>query len=150
LNSNYPHWNFFRILESDLEKCFRYIEPTKSHYSVFSDEFGKIILLACSEIENALKTLARDITPEINIGGIKDCRESIIRKYPKFGLIKISLPRYGIVVQPWESWYENDTAPDWWSNGYNVVKHDRVRVFKILCQRELISRCAHLVFPQNV
>ncbi|MEI6135228.1 MAG: hypothetical protein WCP72_09655 [Desulfomonile sp.] len=58
---NLPHWNYYRLLESDLELCFRYVEPVQEHFGVYSDEFAKIIVLASTEIENGLKSLVRSI-----------------------------------------------------------------------------------------
>ena len=28
--SNLPHWNYFRLLERDLEECFRYVAPAEA------------------------------------------------------------------------------------------------------------------------
>ena len=35
------------------------------------------------------------------------------------------LPRYKIDIQPWLGWTSLDT-PDWWKNGYNEIKHNRI------------------------
>ncbi len=52
---NPPHANFCRLLERDLERCFQFVEPNDAHAAVYSDEFARIIILACIEIENALR-----------------------------------------------------------------------------------------------
>lgn len=122
---NLPHWNYFRILEKDLEECFRYIEPSKVHFSVYSDEFAKLILVACSEIENALRELSTSIDKSKICNNLGDYRNVVISKYPYFPMIKICVARYGISVAPWENWATED-SPDWWKNGYNKIKHDRV------------------------
>jgi hypothetical protein len=121
--NNLPHWNYFRVIEQDLEACFRYVAPTPVHYSVHSDEFGKIILVACSEIENALQALASDIDPTAKLNNICDFSNVILSKFPRFVLAKVEAARYSLVVEPWKNW--NSAAPDWWKNGYNKIKHDR-------------------------
>jgi len=122
---NLPHWNYFRILEKDLEVCFRYIEPSEDHFSVYSDEFAKLILVACSEMENALRELSASIDPSKICNNIGDCENVVISKYPYFSMVKIYVARYGITVTPWENW-ATDKSPDWWKDGYNKIKHDRV------------------------
>jgi len=39
-----PHWNYYKLLERDLEGCFRYVHPCDGHFDVYSDEFARIIL----------------------------------------------------------------------------------------------------------
>lgn len=123
-NYNLPRWNFFRILERDLEACFRYVEPSNSHLSVYSNEFAKLILVACSEVENALRELSISINAKNNYKHLGDYRDAVLSKYPYFHFIEISVPRYGITVAPWKTW-ATDNNPDWWKNGYNKIKHDR-------------------------
>lgn len=122
---NLPHWNYFRILEKDLEACFRYIDPSTVHLPVYSDEFAKLILVACSEIENALSELSTSIDASVTCKNLGDYRNVVISKYPYIHMIKIWIPRYGITVEPWGAWAA-DQSPDWWKNGYNKIKHDRV------------------------
>ena len=35
------------------------------------------------------------------------------------------MPRYSHRVHPWKEW-TSSSAPDWWTNGYNKIKHDRM------------------------
>lgn len=112
------------MVEKDLESCFRYVEPNASHFGVYSDEFGKIILVACSETENALQALVKHIEPNASCGNINELREAVLRKFPHLCLARVDAPRYGLSVLPWEN--RNQESPDWWKNGYNKIKHDRV------------------------
>lgn len=123
INSNLPHWNYFRILEQDLESCFRYVASVRGHFSVHSDEFGKLILVACSEVENALQSLVKHIAPEAVCSNLSDLRSAVLNKFPHFTLAQVEAARYGLIVKPWENW-ENQ-PPDWWKNGYNKIKHNR-------------------------
>jgi hypothetical protein len=120
---NLPRWNYFRFLEKDLEACFRYVEPNAQHYSVHSDEFAKIILVACSEVENALQELAGFLEPKKRHKDLIGLRNSILAHFPHLPLSIVSAPRYGLKMQPWAGWDTN--TPDWWTKGYNKLKHDR-------------------------
>lgn len=127
---NPPHLRYYRLLERDLEECFRYVEPCSAHFDVYSDEFARIILMACSEIENALKLFAfwakiRDPATPTDVTNICKLYGVVTHKYPKFCNMKISMPRYSLQLQPWKEW-STSAAPDWWSNGYNKIKHDRM------------------------
>ena len=123
IHSNLPHWNYFRILEQDLESCFRYVTPVTSHFSVYSDEFGKLILVACSELENALQSLVKHIAPKAACNNLGDLRSVVLDRFPNFTLARVEAVRYGLIVKPWENWEKE--PPDWWKNGYNKIKHDR-------------------------
>lgn len=121
--SNLPHWNYFRVLEQDLESCFRYVAPTKNHFSVHSDEFGKLILVACSEVENALQALVKHLDPQTKCNNLGELKSVILNKFPYFTLAQVEAARYGLTVKPWENW--ESQPPDWWKLGYNKIKHDR-------------------------
>jgi hypothetical protein len=126
MQQNLPHWNYFRILEKDLEQCFQYVQPTEAHFPVYSDQFAKLILVACSEIENALLALSLAINENSSTRNLGDYRATIVKKYPNFWRMSFSLPRYNLIVKPWSAWQKENTSPDWWKNGYNLIKHDRV------------------------
>ena len=40
--------------------------------------------------------------------------------------IRAAHPRYMLTVTPWEGWTEKE-GPDWWENGYNKIKHERLK-----------------------
>lgn len=130
LHHDLPHWRFYRSLEDDLEICFKYVAPESNHFEVHSDEFAKIILLAASEFENVLKEFKfwsqisrpENLSISENILGYFDCLSSI---YPQFYTMKMVMPRYSIGFTPLEDWTSKQ-GPDWWSQGYNKIKHDRL------------------------
>jgi hypothetical protein len=120
-----PHWNYFRLLERDLEQCFQFVAPSPDHYVVHSDRFAQIILLACAEIENVMRafSVAAGCVPvPSGIGAYQQC---VLSKYSAFRAMKVSLPRFSLVVHPWANWTPTE-APDWWTFGYNKIKHDRM------------------------
>lgn len=122
---NPPHLSYYRLLERDLDACFRFVEPVPVHFDVYSDEFSRIILCASSEIENALKAfaVAADVVPQPqNILGFWAV---ITSRFPRFCTMEMFLPRYSHVFSPWSGW-SSSAAPDWWTFGYNKIKHDRL------------------------
>jgi hypothetical protein len=118
-----PHWNLYRSLENDLEICFRYVPPDDKHDEVTSDEFAKIILVAASEFENILSEFAGRISMNCNnINQYHNCLTSI---YPNAPFVTMSVPRYSRDFAPLDDWTASK-GPDWWSKGYNKIKHDRL------------------------
>ena len=123
---NLPQWNFFRILEEDLEECFAFVEPCEAHYGVYSDQFAAIILLACTEIENALRAFAAWAECEPMPTSINSYCRCILNTYPHLPKMVVSIPRYGLTMRPWHGWTDN-SPPEWWTLGYNKIKHDRLK-----------------------
>lgn len=127
---NPPHLRYYRLLEEDLERCFRFVEPCSDHFQVHSDEFARIILMAATEIENALKAFAfwakvrHPGTPK-NVSSIQHLYSVVTYVFPKFCSMKLLCPRYSLLIEPWKGW-SSGSAPDWWTNGYNKIKHDRM------------------------
>ncbi len=119
-----PRWNYFRLLEQDLEDSFRFVQPCPQHYSVYSEHFARIILIACTEIENCIKSMAVKANYQSSLGGIKDYNKFLISQYPYFAQSKVLLPWYGLTFEPWVN-LGIGTTPDWWQSGYNKIKHDR-------------------------
>lgn len=124
LHHNLPHWNYYRLLERDLEECFRYIEPDVAHFAVYSEQFARIILMACAEAENCMRALAIwEQAPKSK--GLLGYRSLITSIFPSFAAMDMYMPRFSIGFAPWQEWADK-AAPDWWRNGYNKIKHDRL------------------------
>lgn len=121
---NYKYWEYFLSLESDLERCTRYIEFHESNFTTFSIELAKIIMAASAEFENVAKDLCKQIDPNTNPRNITDIYPIITREFGRFCEVEVVLPRYKIQFKPWSQWTD-DQRPDWWKNGYNAIKHSR-------------------------
>lgn len=123
------YWEYFLSLESDLERCTRFVEFTPANYATYSNEFAKIIMSASAEFENVAKDLSNLIIPGSDPGSINAIHPIIFGAYPKFGTVEVSIPRYKITLKPWEHWTAT-ASPDWWSKGYNKIKHSRTVSFE--------------------
>jgi hypothetical protein len=120
-----PHWNYFRLLERDLEESFRYVSPLPEHFNVHSDYFARVIVMACVEIENCLRSFASKVANN-NPQSIGQFQAVVAGQYPHFTSMKIDMPRFSLQsLEPWAGW-TSGTAPDWWTHGYNKIKHGRI------------------------
>jgi hypothetical protein len=127
---NPPHLTYYHLLEKDLEDCFRYVEPCVAHHNVYSEQFSRIILMAAAEIENILREFHRECkktgqTQVCEAKNVGHWHGVVTAKFPKFSCMRMVLPRYQIDIRPWLGWTAT-TAPDWWTNGYNKIKHNRI------------------------
>ena len=121
-----PHWKYFRLLERDLEESFRYVSPVPEHFNVHSEYFARVIVMACVEIENCLRSFSSKVPGGGTPQAISQFQAVVTGQYPQFTSMKIDMPRFSVQsLEPWAGWSTN-TAPDWWTNGYNKIKHDRV------------------------
>lgn len=122
---NPPHWNYYLLLERDLEESFRFVPPVSKHFGVYSDQFSRIILMACTEIENCLASFAfwTQCNPvPTSIGGYCNC---VSGRFSRFNEMEVVMPRHSLGLHPWKDWTSKD-APEWWTKGYNKIKHDRL------------------------
>lgn len=117
------HWNYLLALEDDVVRLSRYIELTSANFSTYSLELARILFSAASEIDVVAKQLCRKLDENTRADGILRYREEIVLSYPKITEARVLLPKYGLSLNPWEQWGENQ-SPFWWK-AYNNVKHHR-------------------------
>ena len=54
------YWGYYLSVEKMMKNTSQYVAPTKQNINTYSDEFMKIILLSCSEIDSILKVICRE------------------------------------------------------------------------------------------
>lgn len=119
-------WNYFLALEKDLDNTSRYIEPSGQE-NVFSFEFAKLLILACTEVESVFKAICFEIEGKQVSGNIGAYKHTVLSKYPKIVEARVHINRLGYDIEPFEGW---DKGPlDWW-DAYQLVKHSRRNYFK--------------------
>jgi hypothetical protein len=121
--TTYPHWQYFLALERDLIETVYFVEPSKSNYCTFSVAFSRILLSGGSEIDVLCKLLCRQISNTSNADTIEDYRKEITSRYPKFPQMRVLVPRYGLLLEPWAAWSQQKT-PQWWQI-HQKIKHER-------------------------
>lgn len=120
---DFPYWRFFQAIESDLVETTRYVELAEGNYGTYSVEYARIILSSCSEVDVVSKVLCSQIDPQQTPGNINEYRSIITSHFPSFHSMQVTVPRYGLNLQPWQEW-AGCTNPSWWQS-YNKVKHER-------------------------
>lgn len=51
------HWSYYLSIEDMLQKTNQYLTYSANNQNTYSDEFTKVILLSCSEVDSLLKKL---------------------------------------------------------------------------------------------
>lgn len=54
------YWSYYLSIERMIKNTSRYVCPSKFNKNTYSDEFMKIILLSCSEIDSILKLICKE------------------------------------------------------------------------------------------
>ncbi len=127
-NSNLaPHWNYYLALEQDMERISRFVEFDSAHLNVYSIEFTRIFLSACSEIDVLLKEMGALKLEKWKGKSIRHYRQMVQENFQELVNERVFIHRYGFEYAPWESWNE-DVNPLWWKS-YNNVKHHRYEFY---------------------
>lgn len=118
------HWNYLLSVESDLERISRYVEFDKRNFNCFSVSISQVLMTAASEADVVCKLLCRRANPKSRARDIHQYRNEIKAVYSDVPKFRVSLPRYGLTLQPWSNWQKPNGVPLWWT-AYNKVKHHR-------------------------
>lgn len=114
-------WNYYLMLECDIDNSSRYVEPAGQE-NVYSFEFAKLIILACTEAESVFKAICHEIDETAHVGNIRDYKSMILGKYPKITDAVVVVNRLEKSIEPFKGW---DTGSlEWWT-AYNDIKHNR-------------------------
>ena len=54
------YWRYYLSIEKMMKNTSQYVCPSKQNKNTYSDEFMKIILLSCSEIDSILKVICKE------------------------------------------------------------------------------------------
>ena len=124
MGTSLAHWNYFLVLEKDLEVLSRYIEFAQTNFECYSLEIVRILLSAASEIDVVAKQLCAKLNPNSSASSINEYRDEIKNAYPNLPNFRVNIPRFGLELSPWTNWNNPQGVPDWWT-AYNKVKHHR-------------------------
>lgn len=119
--------NYFKCLEDDLFETARYAEPLGQE-DVYSFEYFKIIMLACSEVETLLKIICRFIDNNKYPKTIKQYAEIFLKRFPKIIEVEVNVSRICKTIKPFEDW-TIDKCMKWWDE-HQDIKHHRHTDFK--------------------
>lgn len=119
-----PHWNYLLAIERDLDELSRYVEFDEKNFNCFSIEIARVLLASGAEVDVVCKQLCRAINPQSAADSINEYRDEIKCAYPGVAQFEVLLPRFGLVLHPWDEWNKADGVPLWWT-AYNKIKHHR-------------------------
>jgi hypothetical protein len=120
---SFPHWRYFLALEADLESTTRYVEPTRNNFPTYSIEFAHILLTVGSEVDVVAQALCRQVDPVSPASNIQEYRKKICSTFPRFPTMRVLVPRFALLFEPWREWDRMKT-PLWWQS-HNKIKHER-------------------------
>lgn len=119
------HWNYLISIERDLEHIARYIEFDKDNFQCFSIELSRVLMAAAAEVDVVCKQICKKINLNSRASSINKYREEILQVYNNIPQFKVTMPRYGLELTPWQNWKnKKDNVPFWWT-AYNKIKHHR-------------------------
>ncbi|MCS6290842.1 MAG: hypothetical protein H8K10_17930 [Nitrospira sp.] len=117
------HWQYFLAVEADLHRLSRFIEFSADNFQTYSIELVRILLASSAEVAIVAQQLCENLDPGCRMENMDGYRCTIIGAKPILGDTEVEIPRYGLMLRPWDNWREN-RSPDWW-RAYNAVKHQR-------------------------
>jgi len=124
-HSSPSHWRYFLSLEEDLHQLARFIEPSEKNFPTYSTELAALLLSAASEVDVLAKMICKKVKKDSKARNIGHYASTICKAYPRVGEFRVEIPKFGLKLQPWESWEEKSrNSPPWWK-AYNQVKHER-------------------------
>lgn len=123
------HWNYFLALETDVERMARFVEFSGNNFGTYSVEMAHLFLAASSEVDVVAKQICALVDAEANPGNIEEYRTILLRHLPKLESSPVTIPRYGLNLEPWSNW-RSDETPYWWRD-HNKVKHQRGEYFPL-------------------
>ena len=118
-----PHWNYLLSIEDELERISRYVEFDERNFDCFSIEIARVLMASAAETDVVCKQLCKKLNPASKADSINQYRDEIQATYPNIPTFGVWLPRYGLTLQPWDNW-KNNEVPLWWT-AHNKVKHHR-------------------------
>jgi len=135
-----PYWNYFLALEEDLVELARYVEFSERNFQAFSTEMARLLLAASSEVDVVMKLRCQQLGEAA--ANMRDYRGVLRDQEPVLAGMRAFIPRYGLVLTPWENW-RRDESPDWWLD-YNSVKHQRNTEFTKANLKNVLNAMAGL------
>ena len=107
------HLEYYLAVESDLDRCSRFVDFSTNNFKTHSLEFARIIMAASAEIDAIAKEFCKSINPQSSADNILKYAAEIIPAHPNITNIEIVAPRHNIKFKPWDGW-STSASPFWW------------------------------------
>lgn len=135
------YWDYYLALENDLLACRRYVAFEVDNMGVYSIEFLRLLLIACSEVEVLCKQICMRIDSTADRENITHFRATI-EPALSFSSFQVNDLQTHRIFPPFGDWRNNDSS-SWWK-AHNDVKHDRSQHYKIATLENAINAMAGL------
>ncbi len=129
-------------------KIARFIEFCADNERTYSIELAHILLAATSEVDVLLKELCKLLGTDDD-AGIQDYRKALQEADEHWcqSLLReqVIIPRYNLILNPWENWQDGGEAvPDWWTAN-NKVKHHRATSYHLANLQNVLNAVSALL-----
>ena len=148
----------FKIIQSDLIKCFEYIEPADVNNDTYSFRTHELLMRACMEVEANFKAILKEniFNPVFTSGNksgqprpekswnINDYKK--INKTHRLSSYVVHIPIWSGslgVIKPFEEWNSGGSLT--WYQAYNKSKHDRHNEFSHANLKNMIAAISGLL-----
>lgn len=107
------YWKQYQLLERDLIQTDDYVSIDKDNYDTFSNQYTKLLLIICSEIDSIAEVLCSMYEEKVPFG-IKNKLDALVEKYPKLKKYRVNTKfPYDIKnITPMDKF--SDSISDWW------------------------------------
>jgi hypothetical protein len=116
-------WQYYLSLEEDIDRLFRYIEPSEDNFITYSVELTRLYLAICSELDIILKAYCKLLDDGSKASRINEYAELINASNKDICTESVNLQRGRLSMTPFADW-EKTITPKWWKK-HNGVKHNR-------------------------
>lgn len=118
------YWRQYQLLEKELLRTDDYVSIDKDNYNTFSNQYMKLLLTICSEMDSIAEVLCGLDGDKVPFG-IKNKLDVLVIKYPKLDRYRVNTKfPYDIKnITPLVKF--SDSISDWWQ-AYNDIKHRRM------------------------
>lgn len=124
------YWKQYISLERDLINMSDYVDIDSKNYGCFSNNFAKIFMMACSELDSLAEVFASIVKKDRSENGKMPITfpqkiNMLLYEYPNLSNKRVSTRKSvcNLNFVPFSNFKENE-AGDWWKD-YNLVKHNR-------------------------
>lgn len=128
------YWSYYISVERMLKNTGQYVAPSMENHKTYSDEFAKIVLLSCSEIDSILKVLCKlnniihdEKKYNMNVYAEAISKISMVRELAYAPELYTSINEKTLVVIPFKELDNRkpNAGLKWWAD-YQRIKHNRI------------------------
>lgn len=136
------HWRYFLLLEEDLDRALRVVEPDPTNLGVFGLDLARQLVGVCAQFEVVARLLCGERVPNAPVRKIGEICSTLLQIEPKLLQAEAWILWRTDRLRPFDSWQPSQPPP-WWS-AYNKVKHDPAKQLANATLRNVLNACAAL------